>query len=130
MLQAKDLQIGDWYAFRGHPYQCTASDIASLAECEKQGAPTDISEIPITEEILEKNFKDSEADYVKERINVGYSVNWIELHDFNGSFYVILDMPYKLNSARIEHLHKGVFNYVHEIQHLFRLCGIEHEIKL
>lgn len=32
MLTSKDLMIGDWYAFRGHPYKCTASDIAFICQ--------------------------------------------------------------------------------------------------
>ena len=88
--------------------------------------------IPLTAEILEKNFpkKENEADYVKERMEVGFSVNWFPLSDLNGVFFIILDMPYKLETARIEHLHKGTFRYVHELQHLLRLCGIEKEIVL
>ena len=88
--------------------------------------------IPLTTEILEKNFpkRDSEADYVKERIVAGFSVNWFPLSGSNGVFFIILDMPFKTEMARIEHIHKGAFRYVHEIQHLLRLCGIEKEIAL
>lgn len=122
-MNTRELMIGDWYAFRGHPYQCTASDIASLAECEEKGAPTDISEIPLTAEILEKNgFKKCDG-----------CDQWTL---YEPSLYCILwsaDEPY-LEIASYTSL-TGEFNrigiqYIHELQHALRLCGIEKEITI
>ena len=131
MLQAKDLQIGDWYAFHGHPYQCTASDIASLAECEEKGTPTDISEIPITPEILEKNgFHSTNEHTLKvantyvlhlERRGADYTIT-IKLND-----YFALD--YDDRMYRLAEISTGRWD-VHHLQQALRLLGIKHEIKL
>ena len=120
MLQAKDLQIGDWYAFRGHPYQCTASDIASLAECEKQGAPTDISEIPITEEILEKNFE--------KKTFYGIYDDYFDLsiREYSDSIYVVTF--HNCDASFPDQI--VTLCFVHELQHFLHHCGIEKEIML
>ena len=106
--------IGDWYAFRGHPYKCTASDIASIAECEEKGAPTDISEIPLTPEILEKNGWEWNGElWVTDNflIENGY--------DYNNRFW------WSIFSSPLLPI-----NSVHDLQHALRLCGIEKEIEL
>lgn len=111
-MTSKDLMIGDWYAFRGHPYKCTASDIASIAECEEKGAQTDISEIPITAEILEKN--GFSGDCYNMGI-VGFSVEPIPDEKDGYEVFIWKDV---------------CLRYVHELQHALRLCEIEKEIIL
>lgn len=127
-MRAEDLMIGDWYAFRGHPYKCTASDIASIAECEEIGAPTDISEIPLTDEILEKN-KMREFEHR----NPGQGDNLIKKwwHK-DGSYYVSL---YSVGDKYTYTVGDSItrvcrIRYVHELQHALRLCGIEKEIQI
>ena len=110
MLTSKDLMIGDWYAFRGHPYKCTANDIASLAECEEKGAPTDISEIPLTPEILEKNLPTYD----------GLVFEPSDMLDTIPAFTFRIDEDF----AHI----KIDLRYVHELQHTLRLCGIDLDI--
>ena len=121
MLTSKDLMIGDWYAFRGHPYKCTASDIASLAECEENGAPTDISEIPLTAEILEKNewrcfntyhkYSHPKASFdIRQQKDGGYTIE-VDADEYGSAVFLFI-------------LH------VHQLQHVLRLCGIEKEIEL
>lgn len=114
-MTSKDLMIGDWYAFRGHPYKCTARDIASIAECEEKGAPTDISEIPLTAEILEKN---------------GFYLNGIEDHN-NPSCDIDYGKWSYENEDGFDVVGDGTdIKYVRQLQHALRLCGIEHEIIL
>lgn len=118
-MRAEDLMIGDWYAFRGHPYKCTASDIASIAECEEIGAPTDISEIPLTVKILEKN-------------------GWRSIMNGTGEFYLkkpLVDAAIMTKTIAGFQMNHGPFNglsihYVHELQHALRLCGITKEIQI
>ena len=105
-MKANELMIGDWYAFRGHPYKCTASDIASLAECEEKGAPTDISEIPLTAEIMERNFPGPEV-----------IVWWPFLDGFHCEMQFGADM-----------LVSGNFRYANQLQHALRLCWIDADI--
>ena len=63
---------------------------------------------PLTEEILQKNFPTPEE------------IVWWPLKD--GSFRVEMQDD--------THLIIGKYNYVHELQHALRLCGIEKEIVL
>ena len=126
--------IGDWVLMNSGPAKVTKTYEDSIIFEDKFGVglSQDSFGMPLSEEILENNFpkRDSEADYVKERMESGFSVNWFPISDLDGVFFLILDMPYKLDSARIEHIHKGTFKYVHEVQHLLRLCGIDKEITL
>lgn len=121
--------IGDWYAFRGHPYKCTASDIASIAECEEKGAQTDISEIPLTPEILEKNgFVNKKGRFMqKGNFDDPPLIMWHLIDD------KILGHP--KSQLEIHHGEESIHVsllciYVHELQHALRLCGIEKEIVL
>lgn len=119
MITSKDLMIGDWYAFRGHPYKCTASDIASIAECEEKGAPTDISEIPLTAEILEKN------GFSKSRL-MGEQRHFTYYLAPSVSLLAIYDADFSLTIGACARYIK----YVHQLQHALRLCHVEKEIEL
>lgn len=131
-MKAKDLMIGDWFAFRGHPYRCTASDIASLSECKEVGAPTDISEIPITPEILEKNgfavgkyklpISDEEIDK--------FSLSEVGNEYVREVFLLPITMNCTWSFSSVDGTCIPVIKYVHELQHALRLCGIEHDIIL
>ena len=121
-MKAKDLMIGDWYAFRGHPYKCTANDIASLAECEEKGAPTDISEIPLTPEILEKNGFVCSDKSSRKPYQLRNNSNYVSVIKgrFNARNIGVIGKP--MNAMQID------CNYIHELQHALRLCGIDKEI--
>lgn len=129
-MKAGDLMIGDWYAFRGHPYKCTASDIASIAECEEKGAPTDISEIPITPEILEKNGWDDWCEHSK----IARSISVLIEENTNLCIQEVKGQDAMF--VQIHHSGAGTFEfrkhikYVHELQHALRLCGIDKTIEL
>ena len=130
MLTSKDLMTGDWYAFQGHPYQCTASDIASIAECEEKGAPTDISEIPLTPEILEKNGFENVADEDEKimQIHIGIDAFWWS------SKFGTCGCEGNENKDGQEYFIKrfscgNIWN-VHELQHALRLCKIDKTIEL
>lgn len=131
-MNAEELMIGDWVQFPFGIRKVTELDSFLDKVLSEDCSVTEVDAIPLTVEILEKNFpkRDSEADYVKERKDFGFSVNWFPISDLDGVFFLILDMPYKLDSARIEHIHKGTFKYVHDVQHLLRVCGIDKEIEL
>lgn len=126
-MKANELMIGDWYAFRGHPYQCTASDIASIAECEEKGAPTDISEIPLTPEILEKNgFKKySDTLYgLVENFTIEIRL-WDDILIRVGEKY---DSTFQVGYNWF--VNGLVISDVHELQHCLKLVGIDKEIVL
>lgn len=121
-MKANELMIGDWYAFRGHPYQCTASDIASIAECEEKGAPTDISEIPLTPEILEKNGWKNSAPDVWQKKYRGFVFYW----EKGTGWFGMDDFRYRQEQCKV-HLR---IKHIHQLQHALRLCGIDKTIEL
>ena len=85
-----------WYYSKEHQAECTLDDAKP---------------IPLTSEILEKNF-------VNERRN-GY-ISWIKDEYCETCF----DIEMLINSTIIE----KQFEYVHKLQHALRICGIEKEI--
>lgn len=109
--------------------------IAIIAEPTKtyiELSIVDIQPIELTPEILEKNgfendfYEDeSVADYVKVR-NEGYSLH-STAHEWdaalitwcNGHVNVVTDFSGE---------YRGEIEYVHELQHALRLCGIDKEI--
>lgn len=70
----------------------------------------DITPIPLTPEMLKKNgWKDAEF--------------WCEYQDGNNTIqYCSPDMRGKINGIEIEHFK---CEYVHQYQHLLRLCGLD-----
>jgi hypothetical protein len=120
-MKATDLMIGDLVYI--HEPECKGHRIDSIDELDGQvGADgevydeCDIRPIPLTEEILEKNgFKKVnmtvDGDYRHYHLH-GVCISWEEQSSF---WYGEGDIEFK---------------YVHELQHLLRLCGIEKEIEL
>ena len=143
-MEAKELMVGDWLQYYDcnlkkqcyaqvtsiqadgtEPYiQTSDSDVYYLVETYKT--------IPITSEILEKN-----------RLNKCDDMKWCRVThedwEFGDNFYLYYDPYYNsfyigtyigdkngsdfiTDSIKIE--------YVHELQHALRLCGIEKEIIL
>lgn len=121
-MKAEELMVGDWMMWKnrkvqiagvsGIVYSFGQIDVV-LAHCnddnllEKHDIKS-ISPIPLTEEILEKNFP-----------NPTDGLSWFpEEGGFNCHTYV---PNCEINAF-------GLFKYVHELQHALRLCGIEKEI--
>ena len=127
-MKANELMIGDWVAFRGHPYRYTANDLATMAECEKNGVPTDTSEIPLTDEILRSNGfeKKEKGRYVCFSIEEGYSLCYNNLLKSLDAFHTTFIKGYTNSRAQLsKHI-----EYVHELQHAMRFLGIDKEIVL
>lgn len=128
-MKANDLMIGDWVAFRGRPYQYTAQDIATMAECEEKGIATDTTPIPITPEILEKNGF--------ERTDCGGGAIIYTFSD-DDEYYALAIDEYTDSIWRVEYtncempfpLVRIMVLFVHELQHALRLFGVEKEIEL
>ena len=145
-MKAKELMIGDWVAFRGHPYQYTANDIATMAECEAKGVSTDTTPVPLTEEILLANgFEFVEAEKLSEvRLSLCHLSRMTGEYRFlnktrNGfvNDCIMLGYSYMHKDWHIIQMFgkdaviaAGIANYVHELQHAMRLCGINKEITL
>lgn len=91
--------------------------------------PEDIAGIPLTQEILEKNFTRTEV-----RTLSGTKTHYIESDDFycvalNEYTDSIWDLEYTNCEAHFP-LVRVLVAHVHELQHALRLCGIEKEIIL
>lgn len=127
-MDAKDLMIGDWVIRKGVPEEklrvvaidsiqgIVYLDLDGLGITEKL---TNIEPIPLTFEILEKN------GFRKE--------SYIEVVGGLDTYY----LGEEIGSFRIHRLQKGYYqfglakiNFVHQLQHALKLCGINKEIEI
>ena len=123
-MKPTDLMLEDWVLWKNRYVQIvrTCSVVYSfghrdvwLAHCNDDNDVechdmSKISPIPLTPEILKKNgWKDAEF--------------WCEYQDGNNTIqYCPPDMRGKINGIEIEHFK---CEYVHQYQHLLRLCGLD-----
>lgn len=123
-MKAEELMVGDWVMWKnrqvqivrvsGIVYSFGQIDVV-LAHCNDDNLLEthdikSVSPIPLTEEILKKNFPDPTD-----------GLTWFpEEGGFNCHTYV---PKCEINAF-------GLFKYVHDLQHVLRLCGIDKEITL
>ena len=119
-IRCKDIMVGDYVANRnGSPMQIVAVDEDNAYACEgNEERPWIFGDdegyepqpIVLTPEILEKNgWKETEY--------------WHEYQDGKNTIQCCLpDMRGRINGIEIEHFK---CEYVHQYQHLLRLCGLE-----
>lgn len=129
-MKREDLMIGDWVYNKHHKkYICiTPYDFFTHGHLPSGrqyfiGEPEvisgrDLEPIPLTPEILEKN------GFIKKEYR------WILLDSYTKDKLIVL-----LNAANCFALltTEGMtlaFQYVHELQHFYRLCGIHKEIEI
>lgn len=127
-MEAKDLMIGDWLCYEGeHNKQVKGIDLppngnSAYISFENEFYPCDsFSPIPLTQEILEKiGFnREGGASYWHEG-DLGACV----LHWSKDKEQLIIGSPCDDCMVKMN------VRYVHELQHAFRLAGIEKEIVL
>ena len=132
-MKANELMIGDWLKC-SDPTPFRITDIETekgtsyFSVIGDDGWVVDGGElepIPLTAEILNKNFPKPNEDYWVEGDFpiIGYSIPCIT--DGNRP-YVEVSI---YDPARVMEF-EMFFHYVHELQHALRLCGIEKEIEL
>lgn len=120
VMKCKEFQIGDWIQDEnGSPMQITnvGDDYAYATFEGNEGDPWEFDDkddrsepIPLTPEILEKNGW-KETQY------------WYEYQDGKNTIQCCLpDMRGRINGIEIEHFK---CEYVHQYQHLLRLCGLD-----
>lgn len=136
-MEAKELMIGDWVRLNDSYYQI--EDVSNngwvhlLYNNARVHLPTDyiveyLRPIPLTPEIFKKNgfFEeivtnaDSNDDYTS------YHWNPTPQYPSDGLWFYPTFSGYAFDS-RISEIR---IKYVHELQHLLRLCGIDKEITL
>ena len=91
---------------------------------------TDLQPIPLTVEILEKNgFVKMDGDHY--RYFLAYDDNYYAgFESVNYYTDACFCNVTKECSDGTQEQSKGVYKYVHQLQHALRLCGINHEIIL
>lgn len=131
-MKATELMIGDWVCCTDPtPFKIEAITIIDFPEyvIGNDGFDVEISDlqpIPLTAEILNKNFpKSCDNDYWVDGDFpiIGYS---IPCHTDGYCPYVEVSI---YDPARVMEF-ELYLNYVHELQHALKLCGIEKEIIL
>ena len=127
-LNVNGLTIGDWVLFLGHIHQIRAiehkpednlSTIKFYGKNKVITTTNEVEPIPLTAEILEKNGLAPD----------NFSPYYLPIEDGSVRFS---KHQYGLycNILRPYQRYDGVCNYVHNLQHALRLCGIEKEIVL
>ena len=132
-MKPEELMIGDWFLWKGKPVQVASVsgvkysfghiDI-TLAHCnDKKLLEThdikSIQPIPLTPEILEKNGF----------FRLGNQYNTWCMRGFNFSLDFI-DGAFGYYEQGKPHNPTFVTKYVHELQHVLKLCGIDKTIEL
>lgn len=120
-MEAKDLMIGD-YVYNHRNWECPIVEIHKNSAIviarhygEEEFLLSDLRPIPLTTEILEKN------GFIWDSSPI--SQCW---EQYGLIIYPVGD-GYRMNCGQNVSFN---IDFVHELQHLFKLCGIDKEIEL
>ncbi len=124
-MKVTNLMVGDWVIcnhYQDKPFtkQFGVGDFA-------KGEYEFCEPIPLTEEILVKNgFEklNDETFLLKNQIEIEVGPKFSEV----SARYEDYDRDY--NSYNNNYIEIAIIHYVHQLQHLLRLCGIEKEITI
>ena len=132
MIKSDKLMIGDWFQTTypsGRVVYRKVTGIFNSYVNTEDGTTNAIEPIPITPEILEKNgfcpiYKDEKSAY-----------KWKEYDDDSDDTQaIVIDFESKRLSEvwndKTRKSYKGEIMYIHELQHLLKLCGINKTIEL
>ena len=130
-MRVTDLMVGDWVNVNGLNLKVGAIHADEIGVfdpdykiywCSDDGLDR-IDPIPLTEEILVKN------GFVGVELTDSYELNTdyyeIEVWNYSDGLWVVNVHWIELSSTPES---KATVSYVHQLQHLLRLCGIEKEI--
>ena len=136
MINVGDLMIGDWVKTNptcGKLACGIKSNVAmvfeigfsnsdgmyvSFASIKGRYYDDELKPIPLTKEIIEKNGFKKNQDY-------GYYIG-----QSNSGYYVYFNNNYLFIQAGNDIIEFAWCEYIHELQHALKLCGIEKTIKL
>lgn len=131
-LTCQDLMVGDWVYI--HEPECKGHRIDYINETDEEvGADgelysiNDIRPIPLTESILVKNGFQKLNDktfLLKNQIEIEVGPKFSEV----SARYEDYDRDY--NSYNNRYIEIAIIHYVHQLQHLLRLVGVQKEIEL
>ena len=138
MIKATELQIGDWVLVDGTPRKVEAITKKKIGYHRKENEPRlyyarlrDVEPIEITEEIITKMGFDIEQNlngwYQARMRTTGFSVYFCVIR----TIYWDWEKTLEISSIPLHepYLRKNIA-YIHELQHCFRLCGVNFEVKL
>lgn len=142
-MEITDLMIGDWVRLKDDylSYEESCMKISFLStsaicalRCKGTNTPIglknsdenwmcpvfedDIEPIPLTEEILENNGFEKDRDY-------GYFIG-----QSNSGYYIYFNNNHLSIQAGYDAIEFAWCEYVHELQHALKLCGIKKDIVL
>lgn len=139
-MDFKDLMVGDLvYVVRGYDKHLTIEKIKGVIEDEDKPYPVtiftgetvslnDIKPIPPTEEILVKNGFRYTANVIGRHNCKCYELEQKGVYHMTISIY---KNKITCELDKVDALYMNVVtNYVHELQHLLRLVGVQKEIEL
>lgn len=140
-MKANELQIGDYVDYRGLVIKVTSlydkggSNEVGWSDKESVWVNADnVVPIPLITEILKKNGFETEDDV---HFSIQGQSDILELLlvevPFDGYYFDIVRTEKTINKCNqrcyIDRYFASI-DYVHELQHALKLCGIEKEIKL
>ena len=140
-MKAKDLMIGDWVKVICPKHEscervkdihsCDAAPYIKV-EDEDKWYLSEVEPIPLTPEILEKNgFEIYEQDFTSNPIYKFGCFDYMEYEEYHKYFDIGCRMTYTHFGVDSTYIHSMMrIQYVHELQHALRLCGINLEIKI
>lgn len=124
-MKANELMIGDYVLFSGELKQVKSIVVSDNGveriyvygnTCQVSTINAYIQPIPLTPEILEKNgWEERPTGYVFYTNGKRYD---------NSLWYIFSSNTFVFNNAEFQ------INYVHQLQHALKLCGIEKTIEL
>jgi hypothetical protein len=117
-MRATELMIGDWVQINSQFAQIydirhNVIGVQFPNEGYDVFEPKHIEPIPLTEELLTRNFPDPSE------------IVWFPLDEYNGFFNIYWEHPtFGEGEVRLN------IQYVHQLQHILKDCGIEKEVEL
>lgn len=143
-MKAKELMIGDWVCYRGYGIARRVKIISEklvMLDNSKWYSPSNFRPIPLTPELLEKN--GFHFGYTSNEEDFAASVSGHLDPDLKGWVWdegagaIKVQFPTESDGGQVSIYGDSyltiVFDeviYVHQLQHLINLCGVEKEIKL
>ena len=124
-MEAKDLMINDWVSVSGTPMRIAALGTVRAGFLDGNGEMffhgyDSIKPIPLTAEILEKNkydYNDSLCEWATDSFCIEFG-HVLSNEGQPDHFFIWV------SNCEVE------LNYVHELQHAIRLCGIKKEVMI
>ena len=128
-MKANELMVGDYLMHNGFPYRVIQIDGIVRDGWMIENGEEDCGEpIPLTPEILEKNgFKWLLRDSKYITYCIKESTIHVTKYKVTGEWLICAGAS---GSATKRFVEVSCVNYVHELQHALKLCGIKKEIEL